>query len=181
MKQLFDRWYNAEENTVATFNKIFDRSKIEGFDSSKEVFIGEMLVGGLREVFIGDEILRIELRGQVVIDKPEKVLKYQYVNGKATKESRRKGLYRADNAEVSKDDLSDIEKINKKTVIDGVSGNYLKVLMLIRKVKTVQGTKFIAEKLDISHRTTRYVVDELEKRKLIRREQVSNFKIIHAV
>ena len=181
MKQLFDRWYNAEENTVATFNKIFDRSKIEGFDSNKEVFIGDMLIGGLREIFIEDEVLRIELRGQVIINKPEKVLKHQYINGRIPKENRRRGLYRASNAQISKDDLSDIDKINKKTVVDGVSGNYLKVLMFIRKVKTVQGTKFIAEKLDISHGTARYVVDELEKRKLIRREQVSNFKIIHAV
>jgi hypothetical protein len=181
MKQLFDRWHNAEENTVATFNKIFNRSKIEGFDSNKEVFIGEMLVGGLREVFVGDEVLRIELRGQAFINKPEKVLKYQYVNGRIPKESRRRGLYRASNAEINRDDLSDIEKVNKKTVVDGVSGNYLKALILIRKVKTVQGTKFIAEKLDISQRTARYVVDELEKRKLIRREQVSNFKVIHAI
>jgi hypothetical protein len=181
MKQLFDRWYSAEENNVDTFNKIFNRSKIEGFDSNKEVFIGAMLVGGLREIFIEDEVLRIELRGQLMIEKPEKVLKYQYVDGKITKESRRRGLYRASNVDLNKDDLSDIDKINKKTTVDGVSGNYLKALMLIRKVKTIQGVKFIAEKLDISHRTARYVIDELEKRNLIRREQVSNFRIIHAV
>lgn len=181
MKQLFDRWYNAEENNVATFNEIFDRSKIKGFDSDKKVFIGEMLVGGLREIFVEDEVLRIELRGQAILSKPEKVLKYKYINGRITKESRRRGLYRASNAKVEQDDLSEISKINRKTTVDGVSGNYLKVLMLIRKVKTVQGTKFIADKLDISHRTARYVIDELEKKKLIRREQISNFRVIHAV
>jgi len=56
------KWLSSETHNVKTFNSVFNLSKLQGFNVEDEVSIGEMLVGGLREVRVKDLVMNMELK-----------------------------------------------------------------------------------------------------------------------
>lgn len=69
---MFYKWLSSETHNVKTFNSIFNLSKLQGFNVEDEVLIGEMLVGGLREVKVKDLVLNMELKSanmKILLDK----------------------------------------------------------------------------------------------------------------
>lgn len=66
------KWLDAKAHDVKTFNKIFNLSKLQGFNPREEVEIGEMLIGGLREVVVSNTTQLLELKSSnmdILIDK----------------------------------------------------------------------------------------------------------------
>lgn len=55
-------WLEESKHTVRNFNRIFNLSKLKGFDPEASVEIGTMLLGGFREVFVEDVCLIMELK-----------------------------------------------------------------------------------------------------------------------
>lgn len=56
------KWLETKDHSVKNFNKIFNLSQLEGFLDGDEVVIGEIQIGGLREVFVRDNMFLIELK-----------------------------------------------------------------------------------------------------------------------
>jgi hypothetical protein len=66
------KWLSSETHNVKTFNSVFNLSKLQGFNVEDEVSIGEMLVGGLREIKVNNTTLTIELKSanmKILLDK----------------------------------------------------------------------------------------------------------------
>jgi DNA-binding MarR family transcriptional regulator len=59
---MFNKWLKSEVNDVRSFNRIFNLSKLKGFDQDEEVQIGTMLIGGLREVTVKGQTFIMELK-----------------------------------------------------------------------------------------------------------------------
>ena len=154
--------FNETNKTVDDFNKIFNLSKIEGKGSSK-VTIGAMLTGNGRVVTIGKRSIGVDLKG---LSTPKEEIKHS--NGIAIREKVEK-VVRPVNPEV-----------NSK--IFQLAGNTFKVYVFISMYGPIAGASFIEANVDLSERSIRSSLKELEDANLIERKEVfGNTKMISVV
>lgn len=59
---MFYKWLETDDHSVKNFNKIFNLSQLKDFPDNSDVDIGEIHIGGLREVFVCDKKLLVELK-----------------------------------------------------------------------------------------------------------------------
>jgi hypothetical protein len=152
MKKMFDKWYGSEYNNVRTFNEIFKLSKIEGFDPEIEVTIGEMVIGGMREILVGDEPIRVELKNtfnKLVFNDQEEDMEFDN-----------------DQEEDIKFNM-ELEKIKAIPMAYHSSGNVDKVLLFLRLSNKPTRTMEIADGLGVSKHTVLSAINTLLKQNLV--------------
>jgi len=59
-------WFKAEEQTVETFNKVFNLSQLRNINSKAEVRLGDILIGERREVFVDGKTLLMRLEADTL-------------------------------------------------------------------------------------------------------------------
>jgi DNA-binding transcriptional ArsR family regulator len=145
------KWLDAKVHDVETFNKIFNLSKLQGLNSKEEVKIGEMLIGGLREVTVNNCTQIIELKSFLGN-------KYSY-------------------KEFEGDDSS----YKKATLDPTLNENQLKALIFIQDSVHIVSNKAIEEELSLSKRAVSRILKVLRDKDLIEQDTVGdkgNTKVI---
>lgn len=152
MKKMFDKWYGSEYNDVRTFNEIFKLSKIEGFNPETEVTIGDMVVGGMREILVGNDLIRIELKNTF---------------NKLTFNDQEEDLIFNDQEEDIEFNI-ELEKIKTIPMTYHSNGNVDKVLLFLKLSNKPTRTMEIADGLDISKHTVHSAVNKLMEQNLVK-------------
>ena len=160
---MFDKWYGSEYNNVRTFNEIFKLSKIEGFDPEIEVTIGEMVIGGMREILVGDEPIRVELKNtfnKLVFNDQEEDMEFD--------NDQEEDMEFDNDQEEDMEFNMELEKIKAIPMAYHSSGNVDKVLLFLKLSNKPTRTMEIADRLGVSKHTVLSAINKLMEQNLVK-------------
>lgn len=148
---LIEKFENKPFQDVGTFNAIFAKTPILGEDARSEVRIGRLINGDLREVFVNDKKLFLNLNQKI-----KKVIKKR-IQKKASKLRREEVL----------EEGNQLSSIFKK-----LSAYDFFVFSAIKEVRVFYGVGDLAQELKLCRRTAQSIIKKLERLNLVNSEKI---------